>query len=431
MLFAAFGILVASCKDDEGPEPPEQGATITAITPNSGPEGTTVEIQGTNFNTALDDHVIHFNGTEAEIITLTNTLITVIVPDGATSGPVSLTSDGRTVQGPNFTVTEPETGISNLSPASGVAGQQVRINGYNFGNEMGDHVVTFNNMEATIRKVTDRQIIVVVPEGVTTGNVNLSMGGQTYEGPEFRVLELQGRVDFAQGFDEDGGMATMGQAFIYREGGLNGGNALRLTPNKADRTGIAYYGAKVDVQNGFETTFDFRISRPGKPDDISGETGADGFTFIIQNEGLEAYGHRGSAMGYGGITNAVVLEFDIYQNERLNDPNGNHISVHTSTNKGGPVHDGENYSLGSITAVPEFIGNEIEHHTARIVYTPGLMQIYINDWEEPWEVEVTLENHINMEDGKAYVGFTASTNPEYGWASHDILTWTFEPGAGE
>lgn len=427
---ATMGILVAGCKDDDDPVvEPEQGATITALNPDSGPEGTTVEIQGTNFNADLNDHVVDFNGTEAEITAITDNLITVIVPDGATTGAVSLTTDGSTTTGPVFTVTEPETGISNISPSSGVAGQQVRINGYNFGDAVGDHVVLFNDTEATIRRVTDRQIIVIVPEGVSTGNVNLTMGGETYEGPEFRVLELQGSIDLADGFNIDAGIATMGQAFIYEGGGLNGGTALRLTPAKSDRTGVAYYGNRVAVQDGFETTFDFRISRPGKPDDASGETGADGFTFIIQNEGLEAYGSRGSAMGYGGISNAVVIEFDIYQNENYNDPNGNHISVHAKADKGA-VHAEENYSIGSTTAVPELISNETQHHSARIVYTPGLLEIYIDD-EPPLEVELMLEDYIDMEEGRAYVGFTASTNPEYGWAAHDILNWTFEPGSGD
>lgn len=429
---ATIGILVAGCKDDENPVvEPELEPTITAISPDSGPEGTTVEIQGSNFNADLDDHVVEFNGLEAEILTVNDNLITAIVPDGATTGTVSLSTDGKTAEGPVFTVTEPETGISNINPASGVAGQQLRINGYNFGDGIDDHVVHFNDVEATIRRVTDRQIIVIVPEGVSTGAVTLTMGGQTLEGPEFRVLELQGSIDFADGFTMDGGMATMGQAFVYEGGGVDGGTALRLTPAKSDRTGVAYYGSKVTVQEGFETTFDFRISRPNQPEDGSGEIGADGFSFIIQNESLEAYGSRGSAMGYGGITNAVVVEFDIYENDNYNDPNGNHISVHTSPGKGGAVHAEENYSIGSTTDIPELIGNESEYQTARIVYTPGLMQIYINDAETPLEVELTLEDRIDMEDGNAYVGFTGSTNPAYGWAAFDILNWTFEPGTSD
>lgn len=425
---ATIGILVAGCKDDDDPivVPDDPEASITALNPDSGPVGTTVEIQGSDFNADLEDHVVDFNGTEAEILTVTDDLITVVVPEGATTGPVSLTSDGNTTEGPVFTVTEPETGITSISPTSGVAGQQVRINGYNFGDGIDDHTVFFNDTEATIRSVSDGQIIVVVPDGVSTGPVSLNMGGETFEGPEFRVLDLQGSIDLSDGFNMDAGIATMGQAFIYEGGGLDGGNALRLTPAKADRTGVAYYGSKVPVQEGFETTFDFRVFRPGTPDDVSGEVGADGFTFIIQNQSLEAYGSRGSAMGYGGISNAVVIEFDIYQNENLEDPNGNHISVHALRDKG-PVHAEENYSIASTTAVSEFISNETQHHTARIVYTPGLLEIYIDDWETPWEVEMMLEDYMDLDEGGAYVGFTASTNPVYGWAAHDILTWTFEP----
>jgi hypothetical protein len=437
---ATVSILVAGCKDDEDPTTPpvdeDPQATITALNPDSGPTGTTVEIQGSNFNPDAEDHVVTFNGAEAEILGVTDKLITVTVPDDATTGNVSLSTGGQTTEGPMFTVSEPETGISFISPTSGVAGQQVRIHGNNFDPE-SDMTFYFNDLETSIRSVEERLIIVAVPEGVSSGMVRLNMDGVDYEGPEFTVVELQNRIEFSDGFAMDAGMATLGQAFIYEGGGLDGNTALRLTPAKADRTGVAYYGSKVAVQEGFETTFDFRITRPGQPEDATGEKGADGFSFIIQNEGLEAYGNRGAAMGYGGISNAVVVEFDIYKNERENedhsDPDGNHISVQTTVEQG-PVHPEHNYSIGAFTAVPELIGNESEFHTARILYTPGTLQIFIDDQEEPFEVELTLEDRINLDEGSAFVGFTASTNPEYGWAAHDILTWTFEPaepGSGE
>lgn len=428
---ATICALTVGCKDDEDPDDPQEEpkATITALNPDNGPVGTTVEIQGNNFNAEADDHVVEFNGTEAEILGVTDNKITVTVPEDAATGNVSLSTGGHTAEGPVFTVSEPEAGISFISPTSGVAGQQVRIHGHNFSSET-DHSVQFNGSEAAIRSVTDNLIIVAVPEEVSTGMVTLRMGGEDYEGPEFTVINLEDQVEFGDGFGTGAGMGTLGQAFIYEGGGLNGTNALRLTPAKADRTGVAYYGNKLQVQEGFETTFEFRISRPGQPEGETGEVGADGFSFIIQNEGLEAYGNRGDAMGYGGISNTVVVEFDIFENEINFDPNGNHISVHANINKE-PVHAAHTYSLGSTTEVEDLFSNETEFHTARIVYTPGTLQIYLDDWESPFEVEIVLEDYIDMEDGRAFVGFTASTNPTYGWASHDILSWTFQPTSTE
>lgn len=44
--------------------------------------------------------------------------------------------------------------------------------------------------------------------------------------------------------------------------------------------------------------------------------GADGITFILQNDpnGSSAIGSNGEGLGAKGITNAVAIEFDTYQN---------------------------------------------------------------------------------------------------------------------
>ena len=140
--------------------------------------------------------------------------------------------------------------------------------------------------------------------------------------------------------------------------------------------------------------------------------------------------------------NAVVVDFDIYQNAEDEDPNGNHVSIQVSKGSGA-VHADANYRLavGSSSThegMPvDFITNEQASHTARVVYTPGtseskgLLQVWIDDMAEPLEAAINLEDYINSDDGTAYVGFTASTNPTYGWAAFDILNWTLQPAAGE
>ncbi len=448
-------ILFAGCKDDESPVD-ESLAVITSIDPINGPVGSEVRIIGRNFGETAGDHTVIFNGgSQAEITAVTNEQITVTVPEGATTGKINLTTLGRTISSPVFTVTapepqpEPETGITAVQPNQVAEGMTVRIRGNNFGDAVSDHVVTFNGTEANITSVTDNTITVVVPANVTGGRVVLTMGGETYEGPEFTILEEN--VDLSQGFSMDAGIATIGSAFVYEDQAVEGITALRLTPEKADRVGVAYYGTRIPVEGGFETTFDFRIARPGRPEGQTGEVGAEGLAFIIQNDpaGLEARGHRGGSLGYAGITNAVAIEFDAYKNTNENgdndmkDPNGNHISVQTNhANRFGPIFAEKDYSLGYTTDesnpdLPAFIGNETSSHTAKIVYTPGTLQVFLDDMTTPaLEVEMTLTDYMQLTEGKAFVGFTAATGVNWGWASHDILNWTLQPstsgtGAGE
>jgi hypothetical protein len=415
----------------------EPAATITAIDPTSGPVGTEVTITGTGFGDGIDDHTVEFNGTQATIASVTDEEIVVSVPSGASTGVVVLTMGGMPIEGPEFTVEEEnqKTEITSISPSMGPIGTVVRISGNNFGDSIEDVSVQFNGTDAVVTEVTKQRITVTVPEGATSGMVTVTIGEETYNGPEFTIGEVEGGFNYGNGFTgAEGEIEALGQAFIYEGGGINGEDVLRLVPEKEDRTGAAYFGGKVNVAGGFETSFDFRISRPGKPEGVEGERGADGFSFIIQNQGLDAIGSRGADMGYGGIKQAVVVEFDIYKNEADGDPNGNHVGVQVSRGNGAVQAD-ESYRIAVTTAethpgLPEFIGNEMQFHTARVVYIPGELQIWIDNLETPLVANITLENYIDSTDGTAFVGFTASTSPEYGWAAFDILNWVFEPSAG-
>jgi gliding motility-associated-like protein len=70
--------------------------TITSFTPASGPVGTTVTVDGTNFSTIPTANTVQFNGTTATIIACTATSITVTVPAGTTSGKITVTVAANT-----------------------------------------------------------------------------------------------------------------------------------------------------------------------------------------------------------------------------------------------------------------------------------------------------------------------------------------------
>lgn len=81
--------------------------TIINFTPTSGPVGTTVTITGTNFDLISANNDVKFNGVSAappSSASVTN--LTVTVPGGATTGPISVTTLGGTgASSTNFTVT--------------------------------------------------------------------------------------------------------------------------------------------------------------------------------------------------------------------------------------------------------------------------------------------------------------------------------------
>ena len=76
---------------------------INSVTPSQGPVGTYVIITGTNFGGTVGS--VSFNGITTTTGIWFNGTITTRVPDGATSGPVTVTTSAGTSNGVNFVVT--------------------------------------------------------------------------------------------------------------------------------------------------------------------------------------------------------------------------------------------------------------------------------------------------------------------------------------
>jgi len=89
--------------------------TVTGFTPTAGPVGAPVSITGTNFIGAT---AVTFGGTNAPGFTVDSaTSISVDVPAGATTGPISVTTPGGTgTSSSNFTVTTPAAGFYTVIP---------------------------------------------------------------------------------------------------------------------------------------------------------------------------------------------------------------------------------------------------------------------------------------------------------------------------
>lgn len=209
-------------------------------------------------------------------------------------------------------------------------------------------------------------------------------------------------------------MITVGSAELRPDG-----NLLRLTETTEGQAGAAWYKDKVNVAGGFDTTFAFRIS-----DGV-----ADGIAFVIQDESPIALGGGGSNLGYtpgfyngnfeGGISRSVAVEFDTFGG-----PPGEFTSPHVSVQtKGTLPNDWVDSASLAHAVTSDFADGNI--HTARVVYVPGNIKVYIDDVLYI-DAALDLEN-INGEsildpNGCAFLGFTGATGGAL--ARQDILAWT-------
>jgi hypothetical protein len=98
---------------------------------------------------------------------------------------------------------------------------------------------------------------------------------------------------------------------------------IRLTDaNTTSEAGSAFLTAPVAITatTSFHAYFRFQMGPSA--------AGGDGLAFVVHNsaQGAAAIGGIGGAMGYGGITPSVVVEFDTFKNG-ASDPSANHVGL--------------------------------------------------------------------------------------------------------
>jgi hypothetical protein len=200
--------------------------TISSLSPTAGAAGTAVTISGSNFGSHQWASTVSFNGAQATATSWSINSIAVTVPGAATSGNVVVAVGGMPSNGAGFTVI-PTPVITSLSPISGPIGIPVTIAGSNFGSSRGASTVTFNGTAAGVTSWSVASIGVTVPNGATTGNVVVTVGGIPSKGVNFTVATTSVQMYSAAGtytWTVPAGVTSL-KAECWGPGG-NGGNGV-------------------------------------------------------------------------------------------------------------------------------------------------------------------------------------------------------------
>ena len=201
------------------------------------------------------------------------------------------------------------------------------------------------------------------------------------------------------------------------------GDRLRLTAPEINQRGAAWSTEQRKVQQPFTATFQFQITNP----DARG--GADGLAFVIQNYSRSSLGDNGGGIGYHGIPNSVAVEFDTSRTPQgtppmtiRGDPSDHHIGVHTGGN--GPNSADEELRIGTIH--DEANPKDGRPHTARVRYSPGRMDVYLDDLDTPaLTVPLNLATTLRLTNGAAWIGLTAATGTRV--EQHEVWSLTWQP----
>lgn len=214
-------------------------------------------------------------------------------------------------------------------------------------------------------------------------------------------IAMFGQKTFSTGtFENTKDYVLMGAAQLV-------GGDLRLTASTEWVAGACWYKQKLKVEHGFEVEFQILINENAG----YGGKGADGLAFVISNDprGFQI-GEPGEGIGYQGISNCLVVEFDTFDNSEGGD---NHVSI--QTNGKGKVSRFNSHSIAINHQIPE-LQNTIRK--VKIAYDFKDMKVYIDD-KLYIKKTVHLEKIIKLDNGKAWIGFTAGTAGAY--SQHKIL----------
>ncbi len=203
---------------------------------------------------------------------------------------------------------------------------------------------------------------------------------------------------------------------------INNNSALRLS-GAAGQVSAAWW-VKKPVGNTFSTTFSFQIT-PVTP----GQELADGFAFVIQNaaSGFNTLGtgNAGGYLGYTGVPNSLAVEFDTYRNTEFGDPTAFLYHVGIQSNGTGPNSSNHGDTTLKIHTDPvqaNFADGAV--HNATITYDGTTLKVFLDGASTPLtSVPVNLGTLLNLDNGSAFVGFTAATGAAQ--ENADLLSWTW------
>lgn len=162
---------------------------ITSISPTTFGVGDIITINGINFGDYPNNSSVSFNDKKAIIVTSwNNEQITCEVPAGTTNGKLFVTVNSQKSNLIDYSI-YPLPMITSISLKTFQAGDEITINGSNFGANRNAGIVTFNTINATeISSWSDNQIVCKVPVGTASGKLSVTVNSQKSNEVTFYIV---------------------------------------------------------------------------------------------------------------------------------------------------------------------------------------------------------------------------------------------------
>ncbi|AOM78254.1 hypothetical protein BFS30_14385 [Pedobacter steynii] len=161
-----------------------QELSVQRISPSNGAAGAHIRISGAGFSSLKGPAEVFINGKASVVVSASDTLLVVEVPEAVGTGPVKVKVDGKESMGQTFKY----QAIAGISPLTGGKGTQVRITGEGFEELAEGNYVDFNGKPALVKEASGTSLLVVAPAEVGTGPLSITINKQKVTGPVFTVV---------------------------------------------------------------------------------------------------------------------------------------------------------------------------------------------------------------------------------------------------
>lgn len=199
LLLIIISSLLFSCNNKEMEkvilENEDPVVTIDNVSPLSGYISTEITITGTEFGMMADAVTVYIGETKLEVVSCEDNKIVARVPQGATSGKISVDVFGQRVDTEFLFDVLGEPGITSVNPVYGFVGDEITFTGHDLGVSKSNYNILFEGTEKTAEisgAPENEKIIVKVPENAKSGIIKLEISGKNVNLPlinGFTVLQ--------------------------------------------------------------------------------------------------------------------------------------------------------------------------------------------------------------------------------------------------
>ncbi|MCB0452314.1 MAG: hypothetical protein KDC94_05360 [Aequorivita sp.] len=190
-------ILIGCSNNDENPtQETLKNLVVISYSPTSAMAGDEITFIVQNIIVSKE-YTILFNGIASEAVQNFQTEIKAIVPSNATTGEIVIKYDDKNLNVGTLEITEePTLLITSFSPTTAFTGDEVTFVGENIDPAI-TYAVFFNGIEGETASVTENEIVAIVPQGATSGEIEI-----TYEDTTLNVgtIEIIAELDKLYGY---------------------------------------------------------------------------------------------------------------------------------------------------------------------------------------------------------------------------------------